>query len=157
MDAMDSDAVKVRPASVADLDALLPLVAQYQAFYNATPEGDRNRQFFRRFIAPSPEGLLLGAWDESHKALGFACIYWTHSSVSASDVALLNDLLVVPDRRSQGIGRMLVSAAITNAREHGCSQLRWQTAPDNQRAQRLYNQFNAQHDAWLEYTITLTS
>jgi GNAT superfamily N-acetyltransferase len=75
--------------------------------------------------------------------------------VTATDIALLNDLLVVAGSRSKGVGRLLISAAMTNAKEHGCSRLVWQTAPDNDRAQRLYDQFAATRSEWIEYSVAL--
>ena len=144
----------VRPATVADLDALLPLIAEYQRFYGADPDDGRNREFFRRFLVPSDDGVLLGAWD-GDVAVGFACVYWTYSSVSAADVALLNDLLVSSTNRSQGVGERLVLAVAEAAREHGCVRLEWRTAPDNERAQRLYDRLDTAKSEWLEYSITL--
>jgi GNAT superfamily N-acetyltransferase len=154
MHAMATNHCDVHPATNSELDNLLPLIAEYQRFYEAEPNDNRNSAFFKRFIAPSDEGLLLGAW-EGRQAVGFACLYWTHSSVSAVDIALLNDLLVVPSGRSRGIGGLLMAAAMSHAAERGYSRLVWQTAPDNDRAQRLYNQFPASTSLWLEYTLDL--
>jgi hypothetical protein len=35
---------------------------------------ERNRAFFSRFVAPSEDGLLLGAWREG-ALVGYACLY----------------------------------------------------------------------------------
>jgi ribosomal protein S18 acetylase RimI-like enzyme len=148
------DTVDVRPATAAELDELLPLIAEYQRFYGAQPDDVRNRGFFQRFIEPSDLGLLLGAWADG-TAVGFACLYWTHSSVSAVDVAVLNDLLVSPTTRSRGVGRRLLDAAAHHARDRGFPRLDWQTAPDNERAQRLYDQLPASKSEWLEYSLPL--
>ena len=145
----------IRPASVAEVDALLPLIAEYQRFYGADPDDARNRGFFGRFVAPSDAGVLLGAWN-GDEAVGFSCVYWTYSSVSAADVALLNDLLVSSTNRSQGVGEMLINAAADAARARGCARLEWRTAPDNARAQRLYDRLGATKGEWLEYTMALS-
>ena len=39
------------------------MIAAYQGFYEAEEIDEaRNRAFFRRFLAPSEDGMLLGAW-----------------------------------------------------------------------------------------------
>jgi hypothetical protein len=50
------------------MDELLPLIAGYQTFYGAKPDAERNRRFFTRFLHPSDEGLLLGAWVDGTRS-----------------------------------------------------------------------------------------
>ena len=146
-----------RPATRGDLGGLLPLIADYQRFYgNPAPDEARNAEFFGRFVAPSEVGMLIGTFeDDAVPPAGFACLYWTFSSVSASDVVQLNDLYVLPARRGAGVGEALLAAAAEVARERGASHLRWFTQPDNHRAQRLYERVGAQRSAWLEYELVL--
>jgi len=147
---------EVRPATADDLDALLGLIADYQRFYAGTARADdHNARFFARFVAPSDEGLLLVAGGPDAAPAGYACLYWTFSSVSATDVVLLNDLYVRPEHRGTGVAEALVAAAVAVGRERGASQVRWFTALDNRRAQRLYERLGAQRSAWFEYEIAL--
>jgi GNAT superfamily N-acetyltransferase len=147
----------VRPATAAELGLLLPLIADYQRFYagSAREEG-HNAAFFGRFLAPSDAGLLIGAFEEDEGGgppAGYTCLYWTFSSVSATEVVLLNDLYVRPERRGGGVAQALVAAAVDVARERGASHVRWFTALDNRRAQRLYERLGTQRTAWFEYEI----
>lgn len=148
--------VTAAPARIEDLEALLPLVAAYQRFYGVeAPDDARNRAFFTRFVAPSDLGVLLAAHDEDGVPLGFATIYWTHSSVSAEDVAHMNDLFTVAEARGRGVGRALIEAAKDAARQRGLQRLTWMTAPDNATAQRLYDRTGAERSTWLEYELAL--
>ena len=144
----------VRPLRLEELEQALPLIAGYQRFYRAEPDEERNRGFFRRFVAPSDQGLLLGAWVDG-ELVGFATIYWTHSSTRAVDVALMNDLFVSPSHRGTGAGRALIEASAEAARERGCAHLEWYTATDNEVAQRLYERMGAERSAWLAYELPL--
>jgi GNAT superfamily N-acetyltransferase len=146
--------VTVRALRPAELEAALPLIAGYQRFYLARPDDERNRAFFRRFIAPSDQGFLLGAWEED-RLVGFATIYWTHSSTRAADVALMNDLFVAPAGRGKGVGRALIEGCVAAARDRGCAHLEWYTATDNVTAQRLYERTGAERSAWFAYEIPL--
>jgi len=85
------------------MDALLPLIADYQRFYEAeTIDEERNRAFFSRFVSPSEDGMLLGAWRDG-ELLGYACLYWSFTSVVPAETVLMNDLFVVPAARGGGV------------------------------------------------------
>jgi GNAT superfamily N-acetyltransferase len=145
--------VEVRPIRRQELEELLPLVDGYQRFYGADPDADRNRRFFSRFVHPSDEGLLLGAWANGRLA-GFATLYWFHSSTKAKDTVLMNDLFVREDVRGGGVGRALIQAALDEARQRGASHLEWYTGPDNLAGQRLYDSLpGAIRSTWYAYEI----
>jgi GNAT superfamily N-acetyltransferase len=145
--------VDVRPIVRRELEELLPLVAGYQTFYSAVPDVERNRRFFSRFLHPSNEGLLLGAWIDGGLA-GFATLYWFFSSTKAADSVLMNDLFVREDVRGAGIGRVLIQSALDEARRRGAAHLEWYTGPDNLAAQRLYDSVpGARRTTWYAYEI----
>jgi GNAT superfamily N-acetyltransferase len=147
--------VAVAPITLEDLDEVLPLIAAYQRFYEAEEiDEDRNRTFFRRFLGPSDDGLLLGA-RAGGELLGFTCLYWTFSSVHAAETVLLNDLFVAESARGRGAGRALIEAAAEVARARGVARLEWVTATDNHTAQRLYDRFEVKRSEWFEYELWL--
>src|SRR5258708_6421889 len=130
--------LEVRPIADQELDEVLPLIAAYQTFYRAEPDVERNRRFFSRFLHPSKEGLLLGAWLNGELG-GFATLYWFFSSTKAAESVLMNDLFVREDIRGAGVGRALIDRAIDETRRRGAAHLDSFTAPDNLVAQRLYD------------------
>ncbi|MGA8747083.1 MAG: GNAT family N-acetyltransferase [Solirubrobacterales bacterium] len=141
--------------SQAQFEALLPLIAAYQRFYEVDQiEAGRNRVFFRRFIAPSEDGLLLGAWDGG-QPVGYACLYWTFTSLVPAEIVLMNDLFVTEGSRGQGVGRALIEAAAEIARERGAHHLEWVTAPSNATARRLYDSTGAEREEWIAYELEL--
>ena len=146
--------MNIAPVTAAEYEELLPLIADYQRFYRAEPDSDRNRDFFRRFLAPSEDGLLLGARG-GDGFLGYACLYWHFSSTKAREVVLMNDLFVVPAARGKGVGRALIEASAAVGRERGAAALDWSTAPDNATAQRLYDATGAERSEWVSYEIEL--
>jgi GNAT superfamily N-acetyltransferase len=145
--------VEVRPVRGEELEELLPLIEGYQRFYGGEPEPAQNREFFSRFLHPSDEGLLLGAWADG-SPVGFATLYWFHSSVGAMDTVLMNDLFVGEGVRGGGIGRALIEAALEETRRRGAAHLEWYTAPDNAVAQRLYDSMpGAERSTWYAYEV----
>jgi GNAT superfamily N-acetyltransferase len=151
---MSRTGVRVEPLAAADYERVLPLIAGYQRFYRTEPEEARNRGFFRRFLAPSEDGLLLGAWA-GDDLVGFACLYWTFSSINAAEIAYLSDLFVANEHRGEGVGRALIEACVGAARDRGAHHLEWLTAIDNRDAQYLYERVGAERSAWFGYEVPL--
>ncbi len=151
-----AEGVEVTALREEEFETLLPLIAAYQGFYEVDEiDNDRNRFFFRRFIAPSEDGRLLAARDETGVILGYACLYWHFSSLAAQETVLMNDLYVAPEARGRGVGRTLIEASADVARERGAAWLEWATAPDNHTAQRLYDSMTSEKSTWLEYELDL--
>ena len=145
--------LEIAPIAVEGLEELLPLIAAYQRFYEAEEiDEDRNRAFFRRFLAPSEDGLLLGARREG-QLVGYACLYWHFSSLEAAESVLMNDLYVTEEARGAGVGRALIEATAEVARERGAPFVEWSTAPDNHTAQRLYDATGAERSEWISYEL----
>jgi len=148
-------ALEISPIAPEEFERLLPLIGAYQRFYEAEEiDEGRNRSFFRRFLAPSEDGLLLGARREG-ELLGYACLYWHFSSLAAAESVLMNDLFVAAEARGGGVGRALIEASAVVARERGAICLEWATAPDNDRAQALYDSTGAHRSEWVEYELEL--
>jgi ribosomal protein S18 acetylase RimI-like enzyme len=144
---------EIRLVTEESLTELEPLFAAYQRFYEVEDiDKNRNRKFFSRFIGSNHSGWLLGAW-QGERIVGFGCYYRHKSSLSATSTILMNDLYVVEDARGAGIGRSLIEAGLEIAREAGASCLEWSTAPDNHRAQVLYDSTGAEKSTWLSYEL----
>ncbi|HWM62816.1 MAG TPA: GNAT family N-acetyltransferase [Solirubrobacterales bacterium] len=152
-----SETVRVEPISAGQLQILLPMIAAYQRFYRVDDiDEERNRAFFARFLAPSEDGMLLGAW-RGENLIGYACLYWHFTSLVPAETVLMNDLYVDEGARGQGVGRALIEASAAIARERGAHRLEWATAPDNVTAQRLYDRTDAERSEWVEYELRLNA
>ena len=149
-----AEGVEVSAVREGEFETLLPLIAAYQGFYEVDDvDNDRNRLFFRRFLAPSEDGRLLAARDADGAILGYACLYWHFSSLAATETVLMNDLFVAPEARGRGVGRALIEATADVARERGAAWVEWSTAPDNHTAQRLYDSLTDEKSTWLSYEL----
>lgn len=147
--------IEIKPVTQEGFAELEPLLAAYQTFYEVEDiDPERNRQFFGRFIGSNHSGWLLGAY-EGEALVGFGCFYRHKSSLSATNVVLMNDLFVDETARGKGAGRALIEAGQDLAREWGASHLTWSTAPDNKTAQALYDTFDVEKGTWLEYEIKI--
>jgi GNAT superfamily N-acetyltransferase len=139
----------------ADLPELLLLMRGYCDFYEVDPSDDALLAMSRMLIDdPELEGVQLIARDDDGQAVGFATIFWTWSTLSASRLAVMNDLFVVADARGGGHADALIAECVERARARGATELAWQTAKDNARAQAVYDRVGATRDErWLDYSL----
>jgi len=145
--------IEIRTVTEQSLPRVEPLIEAYQRFYDSEDiDPARNREFFSRFIGSDREGWLLAAWQDE-QVVGFGCYYRFLSSTSAVETVLMNDLFVVEEVRGQGVGRALIGAGTDLVRESGAAWLEWNTAPDNQTAQALYDSTGAERSTWVNYEL----
>jgi ribosomal protein S18 acetylase RimI-like enzyme len=137
-----------------DLGDLLPMLRAYCDFYEVAPSDERLEALVRALIAdPEHEGVQLIARGDGGEPLGFATVYWTWQTLSAARAAVMNDLFVTPAARGKGVGRALIEECRRRGRERGCPELVWETAPDNEAAQGLYDSLTGEKSTWIAYTL----
>jgi GNAT superfamily N-acetyltransferase len=138
----------------ADLPELLPLMRGYCEFYEVSPSDEALLALSRTLIAdPEHEGVQLIARQDG-AAVGFATIFWSWSTLSASRLGVMNDLFVAERARGGGAADALIAACADRCRERGATSLEWQTAHTNTRAQAVYERVGASRDErWLDYSL----
>jgi GNAT superfamily N-acetyltransferase len=146
--------MNVETVAEQDLDELLPLMRAYCDFYEVAPTDEALIAMSRALIAdPEREGLQLIARDEDGAAVGFATVFWSWTTLSASRLAVMNDLFVDPAGRGSGAADALIAACAERAAAHGAPSLEWQTAKDNGRAQAVYERVGAKRSEWFDYSL----
>jgi GNAT superfamily N-acetyltransferase len=154
MKASSGDAHAVQVVREADLEDLLPLMRGYCEFYGTEPSDEALLALSSALLAdPEHEGLQLIARDPDGAAVGFATIFWTWSTTRAERIGVMNDLFVDPAARGTGLADSLITACVDQCRTRGASRLEWQTAPDNARAQAVYDRVGGAREQWLDYGI----
>jgi GNAT superfamily N-acetyltransferase len=149
-----AEGVEVRPALEDEIEEMLPLIRAYCEFYEVEPDDDGLRSMFRTLINDPSQGTVFIARDGG-RAVGFASLDWKWSSLKAARIGFLEDLFVDPEARGKGIADALIDACAARCRELGMPALQWETAPDNHRAQQVYNRTGADSELLLEYDLRL--
>ena len=147
-------AVHVSLVTPDDLVDLLPLMRAYCTFYESDPSDDDLRAMSRAFLAEGAGGTQLIARDDSGRALGHATMLWSWDTTLAQPLAVMEDLFVISQARGSGVGAGLIQACRQQAADRGMQWLAWETAPDNETAQRLYDGLGAQRDTWYAYRLS---
>jgi GNAT superfamily N-acetyltransferase len=139
-----------------DLAELIPLLRAYCDFYRVAPSDADLLALCHALIAdPDREGLQLIARDDQTRAVGFATIYWTWSTTHAGRLGVMNDLFVAEGARGGGVAEALIDACRKECATHEVRRLSWQTAPENRRAQAVYERIGATREQWVDYWIAI--
>jgi GNAT superfamily N-acetyltransferase len=140
-----------------DVDELLVLMRAYCDFYEVAPPDEDLLAIANALIAdPVNEGVQLIARDSTSRAVGFATVYWTWSTTSGCRIGVMNDLFVAENSRGRGIAERLIDACRAECASRGARQLAWQTAPDNFRAQKVYDRVGGNREQWVDYWLPVS-
>jgi GNAT superfamily N-acetyltransferase len=141
-------------AGAEDVEDLLPLMREYCDFYETSPpDADLLALSQALLVNPEFEGVQLLARDRARQAVGFATIYWIWSTTTACRIGVMNDLFVSASARGHGLADRLIEACRTECARRGARRLTWQTAPDNLRAQAVYDRVGGTREQWVDYWL----
>lgn len=151
---MDTCAIEIRQATVADLDCLVPLFDAYRRFYRQPSEPERARQFLRGRFEQNQSVIFIAFADG--EAIGFTQLYPSFSSGAMARIFILNDLYVSSTARRRGVGSALLQAAAEHGRGAGALRLVLSTELANTTAQALYEKTGWKRDtAFCVYQLAL--
>jgi ribosomal protein S18 acetylase RimI-like enzyme len=144
----DAPAATIRPAAPADLAAIGRLGALLvrthhdfdpERFIAATPQTEHAYASFLGRQLGEPNAVVLVA-ERDGEVLGY-----TYAGVEGHDymelrgpAGVLHDIVVDPDQRGSGVGRMLLDATLAALKARGAPRVVLSTAERNEAAQRLF-------------------
>jgi GNAT superfamily N-acetyltransferase len=149
-----AEGIEIRPARTDEIEEMLPLIRAYCEFYETVPNDAGLREMFEILINDPEQGAVFIARHDG-RAVGFATLDWKWSSLKAARIGYLEDLFVEPETRGRGIADALIETCAQRCREHGRQAMQWMTAPDNHRAQKVYDRTGAGSETYLEYDLEL--
>ena len=132
------DSLAVRPATPADLPALMSLLGQLTDVMEAPVQSlpERVAENIRRF-SETPNGLLLVA-ERNAQIVGLVSLNLRRTLLHPKPVALIDELVVADSVRGQGVGRRLIAEAIDYAKRRHCAELEVATESTNSSALEFY-------------------
>ncbi len=143
--------ITIAEATPNDLDALAELLgllfAQEAEF---SPDSSLQAAGLKLIL----EDPAIGRIFVAHKVgvfVGMVNLLFTVSTALGKRVAILDDLIVSPEARGSGVGKLLMDAAIRYCAEHGCARITLQTDANNYTAQRLYESRGFVRSTMLSY------
>jgi ribosomal protein S18 acetylase RimI-like enzyme len=129
--------MEIVPASPAHISELALLFDAYRMFYRMPSDIPTAEKFLQERIEKS-ESVVYVALDDQEKVVGFAQLYPLFSSTRMRRLWLLNDLFVIPNQRSKGIGKRLIEKCKQLAKSTDAAGVFLETEKSNDIGNHLY-------------------
>jgi GNAT superfamily N-acetyltransferase len=145
----------IRPGVRADVPVIAELIrglARYEKLeHEITMTEER---LAANLFGPHHYAETLIAEDEG-SPVGFALFFHNFSTFLAQPGIYLEDLFVVPEQRSRGVGRALLKELARLALERECGRLEWSVLDWNREAIGFYERLGARPNSeWTVYRLT---
>jgi GNAT superfamily N-acetyltransferase len=135
MAGLNMQAEAAGPADIPQLCELLAILFAQEAEFE--PDVAKQADALHQIIENPQAGQILLLRDGAEVA-GMVSLLYTISTARGGRVALLEDMVIRPERRGGGYGAILLQAAIAHAKAAGCSRITLLTDHANQAAIRFY-------------------
>ena len=123
------------PGDVPQLVELLGILFTQEA--ELSPDPGKQRRALELILA-DPSRARIYVAREGSRVVAMAALHFAISTAEGGRVAGLEDCIVHPDHRQQGIGKALLGYVLEQARAEGALRVMLLTDGDNARAQALY-------------------
>lgn len=141
-------------ASIRDVKETAILFDQYRQFYKQVQDLIGAEAYITERLEKGDSAIFLA--KDGDEYVGFTQLYPTFSSIGMKRAWILNDLYVAENARKQGVGEKLLDRAEAFARKTGAGSIALSTAPDNEKAQRLYERKGYERDQqFYHYELSL--
>lgn len=133
----------IRPAQREDVPMLFSLILALAEYEKLTHQVTGTVELLQQHLfgdRPCIEAVLA---KHKGQSIGFALFFTNYSTFLTKPGLYLEDLFVLPDYRSQGIGKALISHLAQLAVERNCGRLEWSVLDWNQPAIGFYQRIGA--------------
>ena len=146
---MTKNVASIRPATLLDYEAWLPLWQAYLEFYKATIAHETTLTTWARLLDErEPMHAVLA--EIGGTAVGMVHFIEHRSCWTTGNYMYLQDLFVAPEARGHGVGRKLIEHVYAEAAARGCSRVWWLTHESNAQAMVLYDHV-ADRSGFIQY------
>ncbi len=125
-------------AAKKDLPQLVELLGVlFQQEADFVPDAVKQRRALEAILGNPRIGRIYVAREDG-RVVGMVSTLYTISTAEGGKAAWLEDMVVLPERRGQGVGAALLAHAVVGAREEGCLRLTLLSDEDNDMAHAVY-------------------
>ena len=155
MPRISDTAISFEPAQQSDLLALSALLTLlFSQEHEFTPDPAAQQRGLAAILEQPDTGRILVARHQG-EVIAMVSLLFTISTALSGRVALLEDMVVKPTHRGQGIGSQLLAYAVEFARTHQILRITLLTDHDNCAAQQIYQQQGFQQSGMQAWRLIL--
>ena len=144
--------VAIRPIDARDSERWRELFVDYGTFYETEFSAEVLDGVWAWLLDPAHTVNALVATNEDGVVVGFAHYRQQPDTFTAGPSLYLDDLFVDPSARGGGTASAMLAELKAIAENAGAEQVRWITAADNERAQKVYDRI-ARKTEWVTYEM----
>ncbi len=141
--------MEIFQATMNELEDVAVLFDEYRQFYGIESDLSGAKAFLQLRIALKESIIFIAV--ENDKAVGFAQLYPTFSSIALQRAYILNDIYVTEDARGLGVGKALMEKVFQYCEQQYARYVTLQTATDNVNARKLYENLHMKQDHYCNY------
>ncbi len=130
--------MKVRQATINDLDQLASLFDKYRIFYRKSSNYEAAKSFLKERIEQK-ESIIYIVENENNDLLGFTQLFPSFSSTRMKRLWILNDLYVIEHMRGQGLSKLLINRCKEHCINSNACGISLETEQTNHIGNQLYN------------------
>jgi ribosomal protein S18 acetylase RimI-like enzyme len=119
-----------------------------------TPNINLQEEGLRLIIENKEIGQLLVLKDKQ-VVVGMVNLLFTISTALGGKVAILEDVILLPEYRNQGFGSKLIEAAIQFAKDNDCKRITLLTDSDNEMAHAFYKKHGFVKSGMIPFRLML--
>lgn len=143
------------PASAADVPQLVELLGiLFTQEAELAPDPEKQRRALEMILA-DPSRARIYVAREGDRVIAMAALHFTTSTAEGGKVAGLEDCVVHPEHRRQGVGEKLLGYVLEQARKEGALRVMLLTDGDNATAQALYRKLGFTPSSMLAMRLKL--
>ena len=137
------DSIRIVPAQVADVPAILEMIKALAEYEQLTHEVMATEADLRHSLfGPRPAGEVVLAYS-GDAPVGFALFFHNFSTFLGRQGLYLEDLFVVPEWRGKGVGKQLFAHVAAVAESRQCGRMEWTVLDWNESAIAFYRSMGA--------------
>lgn len=149
--------MNVATAKVADLDALLELITEYQE------EGEEFEvcseetitDYLQDILQDKSLGTVFIGRSSSGAPIGFCVVYMMPSTLEGTRNPTILDLFIREEMREKGFGRQLFDHCMRWAKEQKFPRILCTVQNMNMAAQYLFEPYEPDSSGWIQYSVDL--
>lgn len=141
---MTNNKFHIRAATDDDVSLILTFIKGLADFERLSDEVTATEESLRESLFGANPGAEVAMGFAGDEPAGFAVFFHNYSTFLGQRGMYLEDIFVIPEHRSNGLGKLLLSHVANIALERGCGRLEWSVLDWNENAARFYKGLGAE-------------
>ncbi len=155
MNAPNNPSFEIRPATEADLTAILAFIRKLADYERLSQEVVATEELLRETLFGNRRTAEVAIGYLETKPIGFVLFFHNYSTFLGRPGLYIEDLFVDEVYRRRGYGRRLLLHVARLAKERGCGRLEWSVLDWNEPAINFYKKLGAvPMSDWTVFRVT---